>query len=265
MHTADNHPTSEELGAYSAGCLPEARALEIDAHITTCKACCDTIIGLSSEDTFVGILRGANELPGDEAPVEGRAPHAAGEFSPALAQHTRYEIQEKIGSGGMGDVYKARHRVMQRDVAIKVIRPSLLQQPENVKRFQREVTTAAQLTHPNVVAAFDAEQADTEHFMVMEYVDGVNLAEVVAERGRLGVAEACEFIRQAALGLHYAHERGMVHRDIKPQNLMLTKERTVKILDFGLASLNEGTPSEETPSSSALTTFGSVMGTPDYV
>src|SRR5205807_7253241 len=106
---------------------------------------------------------------------------------------------------------------------------------DSAERFRREVRAAARLQHPNIVTAFDAEQAGDVHFLVMEYVEGTTLAQVVGRRGPLPVAEACGYVRQAALGLQHAHERGMVHRDIKPQNLMRTPGGQVKILDFGLA------------------------------
>ncbi len=154
-----------------------------------------------------------------------------------LAEHPRYEILGLIGKGGMGDVYKARHRKMERTVALKVINRGLVRKAEAVDRFHREVKAAAQLSHPNIVTAYDADQAGDFHFMVMEYVDGVDLSQTVKDRGALPVAEACDYIRQAAIGLQHAHERGMVHRDIKPHNLMVTADGTVKILDFGLASL----------------------------
>jgi hypothetical protein len=137
----------------------------------------------------------------------------------ALADHPRYRIVELLGRGGMGDVFKAQHKLMNRLVALKVIKPELVRNEAAVRRFQREVQAAARLHHANIVTAFDAEQAGDLHFLVMEYVDGVNLDEVMRERGQLPVADACDYILQAATGLQHAHELGMVHRDIKPHNL----------------------------------------------
>ena len=167
----------------------------------------------------------------------------------------------------MGDVYKARHRKMERTVALKVINRGLVQKGEAVDRFHREVKAAAQLSHPNIVTAYDAGQAGDFHFMVMEYVDGVDLSQTVKDRGALPIAEACDYIRQAAIGLQHAHERGMVHRDIKPHNMMVTADGTVKILDFGLASL---APEALAAASSVeargeLTAVGAIMGTPDFI
>ncbi len=138
----------------------------------------------------------------------------------------------------MGSVYLAEHRVMDRQVALKVIRSDLLGKPALVERFRREVKSAAHLPlHANIVAAYDAEQAGDSHFLVMEFVDGVNLGDLVKSRGPLPYEAACDAIRQAAEGLEHAHQRGMVHRDIKPQNLMRTSDGQIKILDFGLARL----------------------------
>src|SRR5207247_2929676 len=117
--------------------------------------------------------------------------------------------------------------------------------PEMVERFRREVKAAASLSHPNIVQAFDAEQAGDMHFLVMEFVPGTHLGCLLAERGPLPVGEACEYIRQAALGLQYAHEHGMVHRDVKPHNLMRTPEGRIKILDFGLTRLVREQGSEQ--------------------
>jgi uncharacterized protein (TIGR03067 family) len=190
-------------------------------------------------------------------------------------------VQELLGVGGMGAVYRAEHLLMERPVALKLISHSLTSNPAMVERFRREVKTAGQLKHGNIVMAYDAEQAGDSHFLVMEYVEGKSLARVVAEQGPLPVERACDYIRQAALGLQHAHERGMVHRDIKPQNLMLTPDGQVKILDFGLARFAMevaptgkllAAPTEVTSVSAqaetatdALTQTGTVMGTPDYI
>ncbi|HEV3261717.1 MAG TPA: serine/threonine-protein kinase [Gemmataceae bacterium] len=165
-----------------------------------------------------------------------------------------------MGRGGMGVVYEARQTVMNRQVVIKVINKSLLDNPEAVERFRREVQAAASLSHPNIVTAYDAEQAGDLHMLVMEFVPGQNLAEVLHKKGPLPVAHACHFVRQAALGLQHAFEQGMVHRDIKPQNLMLTPKGQVKVLDFGLARLRDAGPR-----AGGLTQTGAFMGTPEYV
>src|SRR5262249_35774369 len=123
-----------------------------------------------------------------------------------------YLILSRIGKGGMGYVYQARHRLMNRTVALKVMHAEALANPEAVARFRREIELAAQLTHPNIVAAFDAAQVGDCHFLVMEYVDGTDLHHLVEKSGPLPLGKACSYIGQAALGLEHAHERGLVHR-----------------------------------------------------
>ncbi len=196
----------------------------------------------------------------------------------ALLDHPRYEVEKRLGKGGMGVVYKATHRMMDRTVALKVINSTLVRRPDALERFRREVKAAARLQHRNIVTAHDAEHTDDLHFLVMEYVEGADLARVVAQHGRLPVKLSCHYMRQAALGLQHAHEQGMIHRDIKPQNLVVTKEGQLKILDFGLArfareQLDEPETSGELPSGDelmsrtahSLTLPGSVVGTPDYL
>jgi tRNA A-37 threonylcarbamoyl transferase component Bud32 len=164
----------------------------------------------------------------------------------------------------MGAVFKARNWKLGRIVALKLIRKERLDSPEAVRRFQREVRAAAALDHPNIVHALDADEIRGTHLLVMEYVEGaIDLARLVKANGPLPVAQACEFIRQAALGLQHACDRGLVHRDIKPHNLLLTADGTlVKVLDMGLARLDQSAPEDE---SSTMTQDGMVMGTPDYI
>ncbi|MGA2065778.1 MAG: protein kinase [Thermoguttaceae bacterium] len=164
--------------------------------------------------------------------IRGGLPQPVPEF---LVDHPRYRVLRRLGSGGMGTVYCAEHRVLQRAVALKIINPELLADAGSVDRFVREARAAACLNHPNVVAVYDAETAGGGHFLVMEYVVGTDLAQLVLRQGPLPVPLACDYIRQAALGLQHACEHGMVHRDITPRNLMLTEHGQVKVLDFGLA------------------------------
>jgi serine/threonine protein kinase len=135
----------------------------------------------------------------------------------------------------MGTVYKAHHLFMDRTVALKVINPNLVDRPGMVERFRREVQAAGRLSHPNIVAAYDADHVRNTHFLVMEFVQGVSLDQGATEQGPMPIRVACNYARQTALGLQHAFECGMVHRDIKPHNLMLTPEGVIKILDFGLA------------------------------
>jgi serine/threonine-protein kinase len=175
----------------------------------------------------------------------------------------KYVLLDKIGEGGMGAVYKARHRVLKAVRAIKVIRPDRLSGPAAVDRFYREAEVVAKLHHPNIILAHDADKHGNVHYFVMEYAPGADLGQLLQRCGPLPVADACAYIRQAALGLEHARERGLIHRDIKPSNLLVTMDGQVKLLDLGLARVCAA--EEETCSSAPLTQDGAVMGTPDYM
>lgn len=184
-----------------------------------------------------------------------------------------YLLLERLGEGGIGQVFKARHQPMDRLVALKLVRRDLLNDPETIARFNREIMVISQLSHPNVVHALDAGSLDSSYFLAMEFLEGKDLYQLVKERGPLPIAQACDHVRQAALGLQHAFEKGIVHRDIKPSNLLLTTEGVVKVLDLGLARLHrsvvpEGTPAPvEGDNTRQLTPAGAlfVMGTPDYL
>lgn len=263
------HPNADRLVAFRLGRVTGEEGDAIQAHLADCEACRKLAEALQP-DTLLALLQASATVPPVPA-LDALAPEAAtiapstsalarSAAPPELAEHPRYRLLELLGAGGMGSVYKAEHRLMERPVALKVINRSLMEDPAAVERFRREVKTAARLSHPNIVTAFDAEQANEHHFLVMEYVDGLSLDRLIDKQGPLPVREACDFIRQAALGLQHAHERGMVHRDIKPQNLMRTPDGQIKVLDFGLARF----VSESQPAG-PLTQVGTVMGTPDYI
>lgn len=275
------HPARDTLAAYGLGKLEPAEADAVETHIADCEACCETLLDLQS-DTFVDLVRRSDavKLEAEASQVDDGTvafPDASREATfdlpEELTEHTRYRVFELLGHGGMGDVYKAEHKLMNRLVALKLINQKLVQNSQAVERFRREVQSAAQLSHPNIVTAHDAEQAGDVHYLVMEYVEGTDLSELVKQSGPVPVDLACDYICQAAAGLQHAHQKGMVHRDIKPHNLMVTVEGQVKILDFGLATLaitdeDSGTSfgnEEEDIESSRLTSIGAMMGTPDYI
>jgi serine/threonine protein kinase len=174
-----------------------------------------------------------------------------------------YVVSDKIGAGGMGVVLKAEHRRMKRTVAVKVLPDRRLKSQDAVDRFYREVEAAARLIHTNIVVAFEAGEHEGLHYLVMEYIDGQDLASVLHEHGPLPVEQVVECMRQAAQGLAFAHSEGIIHRDIKPGNLLLDRRGTVKILDMGLARFN--TTAEDATAPEGLTHSGQIMGTVDYM
>lgn len=167
----------------------------------------------------------------------------------------RYRIQGKIGEGGMAVVYRALDVVLQRVVAIKVLRPQYAGDEEFVDRFLREAQAAASLSHPNVVNIFDVGREGDVHYIVLEFVEGKNLKEILREHGRLSPRRAAQVARAVARALEAAHARGLIHRDVKPHNILITTEGRVKVADFGLA---------RAASSSTLTETGKVIGSVHY-
>jgi serine/threonine-protein kinase len=147
----------------------------------------------------------------------------------------RYKLLRLLGAGGMSSVYLAEHATLHSKFAIKVLPVKRADQSSYLARFEREAQQSARLNHPNIIRTFDLDTSGTIHFIAMEYIEGVDLHAKVKRDGPLDVREAAEFIRQAAIGLHHAHDEGLVHRDVKPANLMLDTRGTVKVLDLGLA------------------------------
>lgn len=177
-----------------------------------------------------------------------------------------YRILDQLGKGGVGSVFIARDSRNQMIVALKVIHPELLSNKEAFGRMQREMLAATRLNHPNIVKALDIDLKGKLHYFAMEYVEGTDLHKLVQLVGALPVAEACHYARQAALGLQHAFELGLVHRDIKPGNLLrMEGTNTVKIMDFGLARIQYGPSRTPGPAQVNLTMEGSLIGTADYI
>lgn len=252
MNTEVTHPDRERLEAFGLGKLGVQDAEEVAGHLDGCTTC-QSVVDTQPDDALVAVVRTIVCQPPSSSV-------AASWPLPELANHPRYRLQACLGAGGMGTVYRAEHRLMDRQVAIKVINRALMAKSGAIERFKREIKAAARLSHPNIVTVYDAEESGQLHFLVMELVEGTSLDHVVEEQGALPIQAACDYARQAALGLQHAFESGLVHRDLKPHNLMLTPKGTVKILDFGLASLGH-----EERSTEPLTLAGDGIGTPEYM
>jgi serine/threonine protein kinase len=304
-------PTQDDLFAYAVGRLSDESSEAVAAHLRDCPDCVAGLATLNDvDDTFVARLRlsaGDNSyveqsdfgaaaararaglvgsLPTESA-MEGEG-HPSGvlpdidshqlEFPHSLGE---YQLLGEIGHGGMGTVYKALHTKLDRLVALKVLRLSRTKDKRAIARFEREMKAVGKLDHRHIVRAYDAREIEGTPTLVMEYVEGLDLGEILRRVGPLDVADACEVVRQAAIGLQYVHENGLVHRDIKPSNLMLSSlfsERgrggegpVVKILDLGLARFHlEPAPADEPAGATVagaaeMTGTDQAMGTADYM
>ena len=272
-------PSTDELRDYALGCLGPHQIDQVAQHLRGCKQCLTSIDRLHLEsDTIIGALR----RPASDPDLGGPA------FEKAVADFLTEKPVPKamaplLGPGSLSRISYSRstrrrrhgHSLScpsppsEREVALKVVRGNWAGDPMMVARFQREMRAAGLFRHPHLVQATDAGEVDGIHFLVMEYVPGLDLAALVRRDGALPVADACEIIWQAAIGLQHAHEHGLVHRDVKPSNLRLTPDGEVKILDFGLALLREDqTSRRDRPVASArlnLTSVNRVVGTNDYM
>jgi serine/threonine protein kinase len=245
------------------------------AHLDDCHPCQERLVALAGgAGTWAAVRHlsaadtsDARTTPAGSTVDSPAAPRPDPTPPPELADHPRYRILGYLGGGGMGEVWMATHTLMNKTVALKVIRPALVCRPRAVERFRQEARAAGRLNHPNVAQAHDADQIDDLHFLVMEHVAGVNLEDEVVTRGPLRVRAACDAVRQVAAALQHAHAAGVTHRDIKPSNLIRTATGVVKVLDFGIARLNElaDTPGGGDDSPTRHTADGAVMGTYDFL
>ena len=177
-------------------------------------------------------------------------------FAPGTVLGARYEILQLLGQGGMGAVYKAKDLELDRAVALKVIRPELAIHPEILQRFKQELILARQITHRNVIRIFDLSEASGIKFITMEFIEGQDLKSLLNDKGRLSPEEAVRILEQVCLALEVAHSEGVVHRDLKPQNIMIDRHGRVAVMDFGIArSIETG----------GMTQTGMLVGTPDYM
>jgi hypothetical protein len=268
-------PPPDELDRLLAEQLSDAERNAVEAHVESCTSCQAWLDGrVGTPETLMRpIPEGHRQAttPQPDAAFLARLRHLSSQGSPpALPQASpaadwlengrlgQYEVFEKLGQGGMGAVYRARHVELGKFVALKVL-PADRMHEVSVARFKREVRAVGQLEHPNIVAAHDAGQFRGIHYLVMTLVDGCDLGRLVAIERQLRIADACEVARQAAAGLQHAADHGLVHRDVKPSNLMLARDGVVKLLDLGLVRTSGDAPAD------ALTGTGALLGTADYL
>jgi serine/threonine protein kinase len=226
-------PSHDQLSRLALGLLSADEMQSVALHVDDCLACGSMMQRLDGHgDVLLTNLR--------SRPASSDAVVAPGTV---LGD---YVIDALIGSGGMGQVFRASHRRMKRDVALKVLASGMLDSVEAVQRFHREVEMAAKLVHPNIAMAYDAGEHRGTHYLVLEYIDGQDLARLVRERGPQPLETAVDLVLQAARGLAHAHRQGIVHRDIKPANLMLDRRGNVKVLDLGLSRL-QASASQDDP------------------
>ena len=279
-------PSRDQISQYAAGRLSAITADLLEEHLSNCEACAETFNRAADqsdpllsqlktpvpseqsaylkEPAYKDALSAASQLDVSSiladvlARGQGRDRRGANLLDRRFGQ---YELEELIGQGGMGMVYRARHVKLDRRVAFKVLPHTSPAHEHLVQRFEREMQAVGRLQHPNIVQAFDADEIEGIHYLAMEYVDGPDLSALLRKHGTFPVADACEVVRQAAVGLQHAYENGLVHRDVKPGNLMLDRSGTVKLLDLGLALLQ----TNPLAGSAELTSTGQLMGTVDYM
>lgn len=289
-------PSVDEIRDFLNEQLAPARDQEVSLHIQECPSCSELMTtvadsdetqsdsdllpvlaeirtlqkdhGFEAEDACLQAVARARQIPerSSSSAADSGSHNAVSRVKPP-PKLGPYELGTEIGTGGMGSVYRATHSKLGRTVAVKVLHGRRLSQPDAIARFEREMKAVGQLEHPNIVRATDADEDDGVQYLVMEYLDGIDLSSLVRQHGPLPVPEACELVRQAAQGLQHAHENGFVHRDVKPANLMLSRGNSadgqtspvVKVLDLGLAMV------DVLETGDALTSTGQAMGTIEYM
>jgi TolB-like protein len=265
-------PAAEELAAFRLGQLSSEGVENLAGHMEQCSECRARLEVLEAEgDALLEALRRpAESEPFSDEPAcrfalarvlslgEPEADLPDGGLFPGRVGS--YRLIRPLGRGAMGCVYDALHTRLKRLVAVKLLSGRRGTDLPSLARFQREMEAIGKLDHPNIIRATDAGEVDGVPFLVMEFVDGPDLARVVKVCGSLSTADACEVIRQAALGLQHAYEHGLVHRDLKPSNLLLGQGGVVKVLDLGLALFQGEHAPEE-----GLTATGQLLGTFDYM
>ncbi len=259
VNTSQRCPSVEELTSYGQGKLSGEALERIDRHVTACGQCASRL-EMIDDDSFIRRVRPRKDGTALPSKVARPSVLTTADLPDGLTQLGNYRLLSRLGQGGMGTVYKAEDTSMRREVALKLIQTQGMGDPALVERFKTEVRAAARLEHANIVRAYYAELDKEPLYLVMELIDGIDLHSLVQKRGPLSVEQAAVCARQAALGLQHAFEKKLVHRDIKPQNLMVTRKNEVKILDFGLAKRRD-----TRRSTSGETEVGVMMGTPHFM
>jgi len=250
--------STEDLRHYVLGSMNDQHAAQLEQHLVDCPDCEQLLVSMEDHsDAFIQALSVLPASPDDEAeyrqlreealkaPVEIADPARAKELfrhtsrlkdpveAPLPYQLGNYELLERIGRGASGAVYRARHIRLNKIVAVKVLDPACA---SNLESFVQEIETIGSLTHPHVVRATDAGEASGLHYLVMEFIEGVDAGRLLHHHENLPVADACEIVRQAAIGLQFLHDQSLIHRDIKPSNLLVTASGQIKLLDLGIAT-----------------------------
>ncbi|MEM6470599.1 MAG: serine/threonine-protein kinase, partial [Planctomycetota bacterium] len=267
-------PSKETLRRFASGQLEAEEFESALRHVDDCPSCqlaIDEVAAQDVESVGAGSASASFELQPDSHCLSAMR-HLAGRSSPAKpvgrddtdevpTQLGPYRLIEVLGQGGMGLVFLAEHQRLRRRCAVKVLSKQKCDDPAWLERFDREMTSVASLIHPNIVQASDAGTSQGWHYLVMEYLEGLDLGRVASRLGRVPIAESCEIVRQAATALSHVHSSGLIHRDIKPSNLMLCRDGNVKLLDLGLVLPGD----DPLVVDERLTTVGHLMGTMSYM
>lgn len=281
MNSVASCPRDDQVVAFHQGRLTEGEMVEVLEHAESCSTCADRLgrMGETADSLVMRLKRSAQRAPFPEERDCRELEIAALALDETISRDREgcaiaarpltlpmmlgpYEVRMRIDGGGMGDVYEAWHTRLKKLVAIKVLTPERANHLASIARFQREMEASGLVgDHAHVVRVMDANEHHGVHYLALELIRGRDLSELAARLGPLPIADACELMRQAAIGLAHLHDRGVIHRDFKPSNIMVTPEGAVKILDLGLAML----PRDTLEFDETLTDAWTVMGTADYM